>query len=196
MISSASMSLDGFVAYPDNSPGALFDWYNNGDVDIENAGELPPFRMTHASADYWRGWIRSVGVLVVGRTLFDVTDGWHGLHPLDVPVVVLTHEPPRDWSYPGSENFTFVTTGIAEAIARARDIAGEKDVGVAAGTIATQALDAGLLDAVAIDLVPVVLGAGHPYFTGDRTALLADPSTVMHGRRVTHLVFPVAPLPS
>lgn len=185
------MSLDGYVAYPDNSPGALFDWYDNGDVEIENAGELPPFHLTRASADYWQSWARSLGALVVGRTLFDVTDGWHGVHPLDVPVVVLTHEPPRDWSYPGSEHFHFVTTGIADAIARAREIAGDKDVGVAAGTIATQALEAGLLDAVAIDLVPVVLGSGHPYFTGERPVLLADPTTVVHGERVTHLVFPV-----
>ncbi len=65
---------------------------------------------------------------------------------------------------------------------------------VAAGTIAGQCLDAGLLDAVAIDLVPVVLGAGRPYFgsPGLPTTRLGDPTTVVRGDRVTHLVFPTA----
>ena len=73
-------------------------------------------------------------------------------------MVVLTHEPPTDWHYPGAENFSFVTEGIEAAVARAQQVAGGKDVGVAAGTIARQCLEAGLLDEVAVDLVPVVMG--------------------------------------
>ena len=53
VVASASMSLDGFVAYPNNDPGALFDWYEAGDVEIVNAGDLPPFHLTRESADYW-----------------------------------------------------------------------------------------------------------------------------------------------
>ena len=194
VISSASMSLDGFIAYDDHSPGALFDWYDAGDVEVPNAGTLPPFHLTPASAEYWQRWRSGLGCLVVGRTLFDVTDGWTGTHPLGVPVVVLTHEPPADWSYPGSEDFHFVTTGIGAAIALARRIAGDGDVGVAAGTVAAQALAAGLLDAVAIDLVPVVLGSGRRYFgeVSHETAVLGDPEFVLPTERVTHLVFPVA----
>jgi dihydrofolate reductase len=131
---------------------------------------------------------------VVGRELFDVTDGWKGTHPLGVPVVVLTHEPPTDWDYPDAVKFFFVTDGIEAAVARAQQVAGEKNVGVAAGTIARQCLEAGLLDEVAVDLVPVVMGKGRPYFgelADGHPHLLGDPTTLIQGERVTHLVFPV-----
>ena len=198
VISSATMSLDGYVANADNSIGRLFDWFDNGTVQVESASPEISFSLTPQSAAYWRGWMASLGALVVGRELFDVTDGWQGTHPLGVPVVVLTHHPPTDWSYPGSENFHFVTDGIAAAIGVARDLAArggpDKNVGVAAGTIARQALEAGLLDQVAIDLAPVVMGAGRPYFgelAGETPLLLGDPVVTVQGERVTHLVYPV-----
>lgn len=193
VIASATVSLDGFIAYPDNTPGELFDWYESGDVEVEHAGDFPNFRLTPQSAAYWREFTGSLGVLVVGRTLFDITDGWKGRHTLDVPVVVVTHAPPTDWSYPGSENFRFVTTGIHDAIALAQQIAGDRAVAVAAGTIASQALAAGLIDEVAMDVVPVILGRGVPYFVGlpDKTIMLGDPTAVVQGDRVTHLTFPV-----
>ena len=192
VVSSASVSLDGFIAYEDNTPGELFDWYDIGDVEVVNAGDLPPFHLTQESAGYWLPWRESLGALVVGRTLFDITDGWKGTHPLGVPVVVLTHEPPTDWAYPGSEDFHFVTDGIEAAIDRAHALAAGKVVGVAAGTIATQAMAAGLLDQVNMDLVPVVLGSGRRYFTGaEHRSLLADPTSCIPARRVTHLSFPV-----
>ena len=191
VIANASMSLDGYIAFEDNDIGDLFEWYDNGDVEIVNEGELPPFHVTRQSADYWNSWVGSLGVLVVGRELFDVTDGWHGRHPIGTPIVVLTHEPPRDWSYPGSEDFTFVTEGIAEAIATAREVAGDRDVGLAAGTITGQALEAGLVDEVAIDLVPVVMGSGKRFFADATPARLGDPTVVIQGRRVLHLRYPV-----
>jgi len=193
VVSSASTSLDGFIAYPNNDPGPLFDWYEAGDVEIVNAGDLPPFHLTKESADYWAGWTGELGCLVVGRLLFDMTDGWKGVHPLGVPFVVLTHDVATDWAYSSTGNGHFVTEGIEAAIALAKEIAGEKSVGVAAGTVAGQALAAGLLDEVAIDLVPVVLGEGHPYFADVEpdAVRLGDPTVVIASRRVTHLRFPV-----
>jgi dihydrofolate reductase len=193
VVADASVSLDGFIAYEDDSIGELFEWFDNGDVEIVNAGDLPPFHLTPESAGVWRSWLDELGALVVGRRLFDVTDGWKGQHPMDVPVVVLTHEPPTDWSYPGSENFHFVTEGIEAAIERAHAIAGGKSIGVAAGEMASQALAAGLLDAVNMELIPIVMGSGRPYFPGiERTSIrLGDPTAVVEGRRVTHLQFPV-----
>lgn len=191
VIANASMSLDGFVAFEDDSIGELFEWYDNGEVEIVNEGELPPFHVAPASADYWRSWVGGVDVLVVGRELFDLTDGWHGRHPIGVPVVVLTHEAPRDWSYPGSEDFTFVTEGIVAAVERAKEIAGDGDVALAAGTIAGQALEAGLVDEVAVDLVPVVMGSGKRFFGDTAPVRLGDPTTVIEGRRVLHLRYPV-----
>ena len=120
VISSASMSLDGYVAYPDNDPGPLFDWFQAGDVEVVNAGDLPPFHLTTASADYWNGMLGEVGCLVVGRLLFDVTDGWKGEHPIGVPFVVLrTRRPPTGRTPTG--NAHFVTEGIEAAIARAME---------------------------------------------------------------------------
>ena len=192
VIASASMSLDGFISFEDNTIGDLFEWYDNGEVEIENEGELPPFHLTPQSAEYWTAFVSSLGALVVGRETFDVTDGWHGRHPLGVPVVVLTHEPPRDWSYPGSDDFHFITDGIAAAIDRAQQIAGDRTIGVTAGTVARQALDAGLLDEVGIDLVPILMGSGRRFFgDGPAPTRFGDPTSVIQGRRVTHLRFPV-----
>lgn len=192
VIASASMSLDGFVAHPDDTPGPLFDWYESGEVEVPTAVSDFTFHLTPVSAEFWRAWTTRIGALVVGRRLFDLTDGWRGRHPIGVPVVVVTHEPPTDWSYPGSDDFTFVATGIDTAVATAREIAGDADVGVAAGEIASQCLDAGLLDAVAVDLIPVVLGRGRPYFTGShRVHRFGNPTAVVAADRVIHLVFPV-----
>ena len=84
---------------------------------------------------------------------------------MGVPVVVVTHEIPTDWveAHPEAP-FHFVTDGVEAAVAKAQEIAGERTVAVTAGTIARQCLELGLLDAVAVDLVPVVMGQGRPFF--------------------------------
>ena len=140
-----------------------------------------------------KDFVDRVGVLVVGRRLFDMTDGWGGIHPLDRPVVVVTHNVPEAWvqSHPDAP-FTFVTDGLAAAIERAREIAGDRDVAVNGGTIATQCLELGLLDEISFDLVPVILGGGVPFFDHVKTApILLDGPTVTAGSRVTHLRFVV-----
>ncbi|MFF2487510.1 dihydrofolate reductase family protein [Microbacterium sp. NPDC058062] len=193
VVTSASMSLDGFVAHENNDPGRLFDWYEAGDVEVLTASEPAAFHLTETSADYWRSFIGELGCLVVGRLLFDITDGWSGVHPLGVPFVVLTHEAPTGWAHAHTGNAHFVTDGIEAAVAKARELAGDKTVAVAAGTVAGQALAAGLVDEVAIDLVPVVLGTGHAYFAEvDAAAVkLGDPTVIVPSTRVTHMVFPV-----
>ena len=193
VVCSASMSLDGFVAHENNDPGRLFDWYEAGDVEVVTASEPAAFHLTPASADYWRDWVGQIGCLVVGRLLFDITDGWKGEHPLGVPFVVLTHAAPTGWAHARTGNAHFVTDGIEAAITRAQEIAGERTVALAAGTIAGQALGAGLVDEVAVDLVPVVLGSGQRYFADvDPAAVrLGDPTTIIPSTRVTHMVFPV-----
>jgi dihydrofolate reductase len=78
-------------------------------------------------------------------------------------VVVVTHRPPEGWPHAGPS--TEFRDDVGAAVARAHEIAGDASVRVAAGTIASQRLDLGQLDEVAIDLVPIVPGAGRPYFT-------------------------------
>jgi dihydrofolate reductase len=188
------MSLDGYIAKDDNTIGRLFDWYENGDVEFRTASEGITFHLSRRSAEYWDRWVSGLGAIVCGRTLFDVTDGWGGRHTMDAPVVVVTHRVPTDWveAHPGAP-FHFVTDGVAAAVAKAQEIAGDRIVAVTAGTIARQCLELGLLDEVAVDLVPVVMGKGRPFF--GRLAIedvpLGDPTTCVQGDRVTHLVFPV-----
>lgn len=194
VFSSASMSLDGFVANADNTIGRLFDWLGNGETEVATASPDITFRCSPQSAAYWREWMDSVGAIIVGRTLFDVADGWQGRHTMDAPVVVVTHQVPTGWleAHPDAP-FTFVTDGVAAAVTAAQELAGDKTVAVAAGTIARQCLELGLLDEVAVDLVPVVMGQGRPYFgtMGLQDVMLGDPTTWIRGDRVTHLVFPV-----
>ncbi len=194
VIASASMSLDGYIAKQDNSIGRLFDWLQNGEVEVPTASDGITLHLSRPSADYWNGWVSSIGALVCGRTLFDFTDGWGGRHTMDVPVVVVTHEVPTAWveAHPDAP-FSFVTAGVEAAVRRAADIAGDGVVAVTAGTIAGQCLELGLLDEVAIDLVPVVMGGGRPYFGQVSTAdhALGDPTVCIRGDRVTHLLLPV-----
>src|SRR5262245_57940743 len=189
--SGASMSLDGYISGPNVSGfDRLFAWYEEGDVEIPTHKPDMTQHVTPASADVIRTIIEESGVFVVGRKLFDITNGWDGVHPYEIPVVVVTHNVPEDWvaAHPDSKT-TFVTEGVGRAIEVAREIAGEKNIGLNAGTIASQALDLGLLDEVWLSLVPVVLGAGDPFFTGLGNAPfdLEGPLSIVPSGRVTHL---------
>ena len=159
----ASMSIDGYIAGPNESGFEhLFKWYGNGDVEVPTTKPEMTLRMTQTSADHWRRVLDMTGALVVGRKLFDYTRGWDGEHPIGKPVVVVTHQPPEDW--PEDAPFTFVTDGIEAAIEQAKALAGGKGVGVNGGSISSQCLNAGLLDEIWVELVPVLLGDGTPYF--------------------------------
>jgi len=112
-------------------------------------------------------------------------------------VFVVTHQAPTDWVPSETVSaeeapFTFVTTGVADAIAQAREVAGERRVAVTAGDVGGQAVAAGLVDEIAMDIAPVLLGSGKRYF-GDAQVpegLLEDP-TVVEGDRVLHLLYRV-----
>lgn len=99
------------------------------------------------------------GALVTARRTFDIAKAWGGKHPMDVPVVVVTHTVPREWVKEGLP-FTFVTDGVESAIETAKRIAGDKNVAVGAPSVVRQCLKAGLLDEIHIDLVPVLLFDG------------------------------------
>jgi dihydrofolate reductase len=135
--------------------------------------------------------IERAGALVVGRRLFDLTSGWGGMHPMGVPVVVVTNSVPEGWPRDDAP-FTFVTDGIEAAITRAKEIAGDKIVVVNGGTIARQCLEAGLLDEICVDLAPVLLGGGTPFFdhVANAPVELEGPE-ILPGKGVTHLRYRV-----
>ena len=162
-----SMSLDGFIAGPNDGPGSplgeggerLFAWYSAGEAEYALPGTEMVFRISPQSAELLREVHGKIGAFVTGRRTFDITNGWGGSPPLGVPTFVVSHTVPQEWLYEGSP-FTFVTEGVESAIEPAKAVAGEKDVAVGAASIVQQCIRAGLLDVIHLDLVPVLLGGG------------------------------------
>jgi dihydrofolate reductase len=188
------VSLDGFVADLNDDPGPLFDWYFNGDQHLtaqEMAGPAPGgLRVSQASYDYVRPVWDGIGAMVIGRHLFDITNGWEGRPPAGEHVVVVSHRPkPEGWHPEASYHFV---DDVAAAVATAQQLAGDATVSVAAGDVGGQAFALGLVDEVAMDVAPVVLGTGKRYFGAvDNQHLLEDPHVVVQGDRVLHLRFRV-----
>jgi hypothetical protein len=81
----SSVSVDGFVADENDQPGPLFDWLSSGDVPLDESGEL---KVSQVSYDYTRAYWDQIGVTLVGRHVFDVTDGWGGKPPGGIDHVV------------------------------------------------------------------------------------------------------------
>jgi dihydrofolate reductase len=183
----AVVSVDGFIADAQDQVGPLFDWYFNGDTEIVEGG---PFKISKVSAQYVRPMWASIGSTVIGRHLFDLTDGWQGSPPAGDHVVVVSHRPKPDGWHPEA-SYQFVDN-VPDAIACARTLAGERVVAVAAGDVGGQAFALGLVDEVAMDVVPVVFGSGKRYFGSVHAqGLLEDPHTVIQGDRVLHLRYRV-----
>jgi dihydrofolate reductase len=191
----ATVSLDGYIAGPNESGFEhLFAWFAGGDVGFPSMNPDPRFRLTEPDYRYLSEVVEGTGAFVVGRRLFDLTDGWGGRHPFDKPILVVTHSVPQPWvaAHPDAP-YTFVTDGLPSAIERARAIAGDLDVNVTAGKIASQCLELGLVDEIWIDLVPVLLGSGVRFFDELNAApiLLDGPDLLVEGSRVTHLRYQV-----
>lgn len=189
----AVTSVDGFIADENDGVGPLFDWYFNGDrriVDDASEQRHAPFRVSATSLSYVRPFWDSIRVTVQGRHLFDLTNGWEGTPPAGDHIVVVSHRPkPEGWHPEASCPFF---GDVSSAIATAKDLAGGRDVAVAAGDMGGQAFALGLIDEVAMDVVPVVFGSGKRYFGSlDGRRLLDDPDVVIQGRRVLHLRYRV-----
>lgn len=186
-----TMSLDGFVAGPDDSVEQIFKWLFSGDTEFAYPSSPYTFKVSRASAERMASIAGTIGSIVTGRRTFDVAGAWDGNPPLGVPHIVMTHRVPQEWVKNGSP-FTFVTDGIEHAIEKARQIAGGKDVVLSTPTTMQQALKAGLLDEINIDLAHILLGEGIRLFEN----LGAQPvdleiTQVVEGTGVTHLTFRV-----
>ena len=184
-IMGAVVSLDGFMADDNDGVGPMFDWLGNGDVTWSFPGSRDEVRSTQASADFMLSQYRDMAVVVIGRRVFDLTNGWNGVPAAGEHVFVVTHQPPADWEHAGTAPFTFVD-GVEKAITAAKEFAGDRDVDVAAGQIGGQALKLGLIDQVVVNLVPVVFGSGRPFFATGGLAeplRLENPTTIVRGDR-------------
>ena len=190
----AVVSLDGFIADDHDDVGPLFDWYFNGDhaLSAQQMADPEPggFRMSKTSFDYTSAMWDRIGAIIQGRHLFDLTNGWEAKPPAGDHLLVVSHRPKPEGWHPEADVPFF--DDLAEAVAEARRRAGDKIVAICAGDMGGQALAAGLVDEVAMDVVPVVFGSGKRYFGPiDGQHLLEDPHVVIQGDRVLHLRFAV-----
>lgn len=188
-----SMSLDGFIAGPDEDFQYLFAWMAGGDTEytIKIGEKEQKLKISTESIMRLDDAINTTGALVAGRRLYELTQGWGGHHPVGAPVVVVTHRPRPEWV---QEDWpvTFVTDGLESALEQARVLADGKNVTIASATIAQQCLNAGLLDEIHIDLVPFLLGDGIRLFEHLKgTPLALEDPQVSIGKGVIHLTYPV-----
>ncbi len=179
-----SMSLDGFVAGPNQSVG---DPLGVGGLRLhEWIFPLAVWRAPHglddgevnASTPVVEESVANIGATVMGRNMFgghpgpwDTNEPWTGWWgdnpPFHHPVFVLTRYAREPLTMEGGTTFNFVTGGIEAALERARQAAGAQDVSLAGGANAAQQyLKAGLVDEMEINLVPILLGSGERLFDG------------------------------
>jgi dihydrofolate reductase len=193
-----TMSLDGFVAGPNDGPenglgdggDRLFEWFFNGDTEIPISDGEMVLKVSPQSAELIQEAIENTGAEVWGRRTFDITGGWGG-HPPMSPCFIVTHTVPQEWVKEGSP-FIFVTDGIESAIRQAKQAAGDKNVAVCTASILQQCLNAGLMDEISINLVPILLGNGVRLFDNLGTEpIQLESIQVIEAPGVTHLGFRV-----
>jgi len=166
VIFNMTVSLDGFVAGPNDGPenglgdggDALFHWYFSGDTEIPISDGQMVLKVSPQSAEILKQSFETSGAGVWGRRTFDIAGAWRG-HPPGSPAFIVTHHVPQEWVYEGSP-FTFVTDGVESATRQAKEAAGDKDVVICTASILQQCLNAGLMDEIHIDVAPLLLGKG------------------------------------
>ena len=208
VVYATAISLDGFTAGinqgPENPLGdggmQLHDWIRELAFWRESHGEEGGIESPSTQVLKETG--EKVGAYVMGRNMFgggpgpwgdEPWNGWWGDDPpFHAPVFVVTHHARAPLECEGGTTFTFVTEGVEAAFARAREAAGERDILASGGaTVAREALAAGLVDEIRLDVVPVLLGSGVRLFEGGDLPGGLEQLRVVVGRGVTHLVYRV-----
>lgn len=186
VICDMSISLDGYVTGPNDSrenpfgdgAGMLHDWMSDAATDDDRA--------------LLQEMVDGAGAVVMGRKSFDKNEGdggWGGDGPLGgTPCFVVTHNKPVA-SYPSV--FTFVTDGVASAIEQAKNVAGDKVVGLHGATVMQQALPLGLVDELRVHVIPVLLGGGTPLFGPLGSSITLERMKALVTPAATHIEFRV-----
>lgn len=134
VVTNFSISLDGYIAGANENFDRLFKWYSLGDTEFVFDSGMT-VKISRASAALMQETIARTGAGLMGRRLFDLTNGWDE-PPANAPVFVVTHQPPQEWHSQGSVPYTFVTDGVISALEQAQQAAGDKDVVISSATIA------------------------------------------------------------
>ncbi len=178
-----SMSLDGYIAAPNDYPGQglgedgmrLHNWmFDDPSVFERLYGNL----------------VEETGAVIIGRRTYDNSiPEWGGKGPLeDVPCFVVTHDPPES----ADPVFTFVADGIESALAKAREAAGDKRIGLMGANVDQQFIAAGLVDEIRIHIVDVLLGGGRRLFDQLPKRVELEQTGLSQTDGVTHLEYRVA----
>jgi dihydrofolate reductase len=191
---SITISLDGFVVGPNDGPGnglgdggeRLHYWVFGGPWSY---AEEPTGEATGVDKQYLDDAFARNGAVVVGRNMYESADAWGGSNPFGVPLFVLTH---RTEDQPAAEaGFTFVN-GFDDAIARAAEAAGDREVAVGGGAdVIRQAFAAGYVEEFGLSIAPVVLGGGKRLFEGFDRSLDLEHVGVLQSPWATHITYRV-----
>jgi dihydrofolate reductase len=186
-------SLDGYIAGPNDGPGRglgdggerLHYWVFGGPWSYHEGARGEP---TGADKEVLDAAIARVGAVVGGRNTYEAAGAWGGQNPFGVPFFIVTH---RSEDAPPDAGFTFVN-GLDEAVARAREAAGSKDVFVMGGAdVIRQALRAGHVEELSISIAPVVLGGGKRLFDDFAETVKLEHSSLLQSPFATHLTYRV-----
>ena len=194
VIAGITTSVDGYITGADDGPGRglgtggerLHYWVFGGPWSY---GQEPTGEATGVDKEYLDEAMARGGAVVIGRNMYEAAEAWGGSNPFGVPLFVVTHRPEDE---PEEGGFTFVN-GLDDAIARAREAAGGKDVGIGGGAdVIRQALQAGYVDELSISIAPVILGGGKRLFDGSEPTMNLEHAGLLQSPFATHLTYRVA----
>jgi dihydrofolate reductase len=193
VLAGITMSVDGYVAGPNDGPEKglgeggerLHYWVFGGPWTYDDEPRGEP---TGEDAAWLEETMARLGAVVSGRWTYEAARHWGGENPWGLPVLIVTHRPEDE---PETGAFTFVS-GVKEAVGRAKEAAGDKDVHVMGGAdVIRQALDAGLVDELTIIIAPVVLGGGKRLFEGFSKSLELEHIGVRQSQHATFIDYRV-----
>jgi dihydrofolate reductase len=185
-----SMSLDGYIAGPDDRPGnpggddfmRLHEWYGF----VSEAGPTAQTVDTSGFGRHFLSEVNETGAVLAGRNTVEQVDHWGGDHHGGVPIFVPSHRPPA----PSAAQYllvSYVADGIASAMAQAKAAAGERNVLVHGAYTAQTAIEAGVLDELQIHQVPVLFGSGRRLFDVLPTRVELEIVRVIDTPQATHI---------
>jgi dihydrofolate reductase len=189
---SITTSLDGYVTGPNDGPGnglgdggeRLHYWVFGGPWTYDS----PHGEATGEDAAWITSMLERQGAVVGGRWTYEAAGHWGDENPWGVPFFIVTHRPDEQ---PAGDAFTFVE-GVEEAVARAREAAGDKDVSIMGGAdVIRQALEAGLVDRLTIIVAPITLGGGKRLFEGFTKQLDLEHEGVRQSKLATFIDYRV-----
>jgi dihydrofolate reductase len=193
VLAGITTSVDGYIAGPDDGPGRglgeggerLHYWVFGGPWTYD---EGPKGDASGEDAEWLSEMTSRIGAVVSGRWTYEAARHWGDENPWGLPVFIVTHRPEEE---PEGGAFTFVS-GVEEAVERAREAAGDKDVHVMGGAdVLRQALEAGLVDELTIIIAPVVLGGGKRLFEGFSESLELEQLGVRQSQFATFINYRV-----